>query len=81
VSHIQTKHKWIFVSQFKDVNAIAHNYDDILDATTQKRIFEAHGVNAKTWGEAIEARTAGQAKYISKDSPNGSFIKPKVSSN
>jgi RHS repeat-associated protein len=63
----------------QDIKAISHNYDDILDATTQKRIFEAHGINAKTWGEAIEARTSGQAKYISRDSPNGSFIKPKVS--
>ena len=65
----------------KDINAVAHNYDDVLDATTQQRIFDAHGVNANTWGEAIEARTSGQAKYISRDSPSGSFTKPKTSKN
>ena len=63
----------------RDISAIAHEYDDVLDAVTQQRIFDAHGVKAKTWGEAVEARTSKQAKYISRDSPNGSFIIPKKS--
>lgn len=64
-----------------EIKAVAHNYDDVLDDATKARIFEKHGVEANTWGEAIRARTKNQNKYISRDSPSGSFIKPNVSNN
>ena len=65
----------------KDIKANAHSYDDALDDVTKERILKQHGVEAKTWGEAIEARTKGQDKYLSRDSPSGSFIAPRTSKN
>jgi RHS repeat-associated protein len=65
----------------KDIKATSHNYDDALDEVNQSRFFEQYGKKVDTWGEAVELRTSSQAKYISRDSPSGSFINPKVSGN
>ena len=61
-----------------DVEAVVHNYDELLpDARTIRRFTTKKGV-PRTWGEAVELRIGKQNSIFRKSHPYGSYTMDKV---
>ena len=63
-----------------NIHAVAHNYDDLLDAATKERAMGQYFKKTKkeinTWGEYIEARAKDQGSQWKREFSSGSFNKP-----
>jgi hypothetical protein len=61
-----------------DVQATAHNFDDLIPEEMAKRFMAKDGSLPKTWGEAVKNRIQNQNKQFRTSNENGSFVQPKA---